>query len=94
MGHILQKDYVNTDHGYLPAIAGSSEQRFPLSVDTPGISTTSGKSLPGAPKTAHEMYLTEKMVLPRKSPNSQLSKTICSFFASSLWRETERQGPI
>lgn len=53
----------------LPAIAGSSEQRLPLPVDAPGISTISGGSLADTPKTAHETCLTEKMVLPRKSPN-------------------------
>jgi len=68
----------------LPAIAGSSEQRLPLSVDAPDISTISGRFLADACKTAHEIDLTEKMVLPIKSPNSDWSKTKCSPFLPLL----------
>lgn len=68
----------------LPAIAGSSEQRLLLSVHALRISTISGRSLADALKTAHEMHLTEETVRPRKSPNSDLSKTKCSPFLPLL----------
>lgn len=78
----------------LPAIAGSSEQRLLLSVDAPGISTISGRSLADALKPAWSASYRENGS-PKKITKFRPAKNdVFSFFASSLWRETERQCPI
>lgn len=68
----------------LPATAGGSEQRLPPPIVAPRISTVSGGSLADALQIVHEMCLTEKMGVPRKMPNSDLSKNCVHLFLPLL----------
>lgn len=71
----IEKNLMSTQNlADLSATAGSSEQRLPLPIDAPRISTISGGSLADAVQIVHEMHLTEKTGIPRKLPNSDLSK--------------------